>query len=141
MAMTYREWKARAEEAAYPNRKTEKEFLKAGERRMREHTAPIVRQFNNSLQELHNQVHDTVEDAVEAAAEARKALRAASRRDLSVKETRQARDRLWRAELNVERQIDEYNKSLAFAMTARDDPIAFVDKLAEKYDLELDLPH
>lgn len=140
MAKTYAQWKALAEAATWPNRKAEEDYLRAGERRMREHTAPVVHRFNASLQDLHNDVDQRVQAAVEAAAEARKALRSASRRELSVKEMRQARDRVWRTELDVEMQIEDFNKSLTFAVTARDDPLAFVDKLAAKYDLELGLP-
>lgn len=140
MGQTYKEWKARAAAATYRNSAEEKAVLKAGARIMREHAAPTVQRFNNTLRDLDNEVDASVDEASAVAAEARKALRSASRRELMPKELRQARDRLRRAELNVEREIEEYEKSVTFATTARDDPIAFVDKLAAKFGLDLGLP-
>lgn len=143
---TYAQWRAEAENATYPNSTAEKAFLKAGEKKMREKTRPVVASFNNLLADTNELILDSLDTAEEASKTARKAIRAAERRQVDTKELRKTRDTVHRAELDIERELAEYDHGIERALNARDNPENYLDNVVTKFKshdfagLDLDLP-
>ncbi len=141
MGLSPQAWRDRAADLTYPNSKSEREYLKAGERVIREKSKPIVQAAIENLHEIHLQADELAEQTDEATAQAKETLQAAERRELTVAELRKQRDRALRAEILTEQTLEELRASIQFATYRRDKPDDYLGKLVDAYPtLDLDLP-